>query len=64
VNLTGLVQFTTAGGRADIRTIIYEKLFASWASPVNASLLFAVCTVLFWLAVMTVLYRKRIFIKV
>ena len=65
VHLTSLIRFTSAdGGQADIRTIIYEKLFASWASPVNASLLFAICTVLFWLAVMAVLYRKRIFIKV
>jgi predicted acyltransferase len=53
----------TIGG-VDLKTFLYERVFASWASPINASLLYAVCTVLFWLAVVTVLYRKRIFIKV
>jgi predicted acyltransferase len=47
-----------------LQTIIYDNLFASWAAPLNASLAFAICTVLFWLGVMTLLYRRRIFIKV
>jgi predicted acyltransferase len=52
------------GGPTDLRSFVYERAFASWASPVNASLLFAICTVLLWLGVMTVFYRKKIFIKV
>jgi predicted acyltransferase len=32
--------------------------------PENASLAFALCFVLFWLGLMTILYRRRIFIKV
>ncbi len=65
VNLAALVRFTTPdGGQSDIRTIAYERLYASWAAPVNASLLFAISTVLLWLVVATILYRKRIFIKV
>jgi predicted acyltransferase len=47
-----------------LQTLIYDTLFASWAQPVNASLMFAICTVLFWLGVMAILYRRRIFIKV
>ena len=43
---------------------IYEHVFASWASPVNASLAFAIVFVLFWLAVMWILYRRKIFISV
>jgi len=46
------------------KTFIYEHLFASWASPVNASLFYAIVYVLFWLGVLTILYRKKIFIKV
>jgi predicted acyltransferase len=65
VLLASLVRFTRPdGSQTDLLGLIYEKLFASWASPVNASLAFAVCTVLLWLGVMSLLYRKRIFIKV
>jgi predicted acyltransferase len=64
-NIIGVVSFTRAGGdRVALQTLIYEHLFASWAAPKNASLAFAVGTVLFWLGVMSLLYRRRIFIKV
>ncbi|MDT5262620.1 MAG: hypothetical protein QOC61_1624 [Acidobacteriota bacterium] len=64
-NLISIISFTRAdGSRAALQTIIYDNLFASWAAPLNASLAFAVCTVLFWLGVMSLLYRRRIFIKV
>jgi predicted acyltransferase len=65
VLVASLIKFTRAdGSRTDVLGLSYEKLFASWASPVNASLMFAVCTVLVWLGVMSLLYRKRIFIRV
>jgi predicted acyltransferase len=65
VLVASLVRFTRADGRrTDALGLIYEKLFASWASPVNASLMYAVCTVLVWLGVMSILYRKRVFIRV
>jgi predicted acyltransferase len=63
--IISLVTFTRAdGGAVDLQTFVYENLFASWASPKGASLLFAICIVLIWLGVATILYRKRIFIKV
>jgi predicted acyltransferase len=43
---------------------IYRTLFASWLSPVNASLAFALTFVLFWYAILYVLYKKQIFFKV
>ena len=43
---------------------IYEHVFASWASPVNASLAFAISFVLVCLFFMWLLYRRRIFIKI
>ena len=52
------------GSRVDLQTFVYENLFASWASPKGASLLYAICIVLLWLGVAAILYRKRIFIKV
>jgi predicted acyltransferase len=63
--IISIVTITRAdGSQTALQTLIYEKLFSSWAQPLNASLLFAICTVLLWLGVMAILYRKRIFIKV
>ena len=60
-----LVGFERGGGKwAPLQSHIYDALFASWAAPKNASLAYALCTVLFWLGVMTLLYRRRVFIKV
>lgn len=47
-----------------LQSAIYQTAFASWLSPNNASLLFAVSVVLVWLGILTVLYHKRIFLKV
>ncbi|MGH9900346.1 MAG: acyltransferase family protein [Pyrinomonadaceae bacterium] len=64
-DLLGLWKIPRADGTpGSLQTFIYERLFASWAEPINASLLYAVGYVLFWLGLMTILYRKRIFIKV
>ena len=43
---------------------IFRNLFLSWASPINASLFYAIAFILIWLLLMYLLYRKRIFIKV
>jgi predicted acyltransferase len=43
---------------------IYETLFAPLASPINASLMFGLGYIGFWLFLMWLLYRKNIFIKV
>jgi predicted acyltransferase len=59
------ISLTRADGSAvELQTLVYEKVFASWASPINASLMYAICIVLLWLGVAAILYRKRIFIKV
>ena len=46
-----------------LKTFIYRNYFLSWATPINASLAFAVAFVLLWLGIMWVFYRNRIFIK-
>lgn len=64
-NIISIVTFSRAdGSRVDLKSLIYDNVYASWAQPLNASLLFAISIVLMWLGVMTILYRKRIFIKV
>jgi predicted acyltransferase len=52
------------GAPGNLKTFLYDHLFASWAEPINASLFFAVAYVLLWLGLMAVLYRRNIFIKV
>ena len=59
-----LVKVQYGGRVISLETAIYESAFASWLDPRNASLAFAICVVLFWLAVLTVLYRRKIFLKV
>jgi predicted acyltransferase len=43
---------------------IYTHMFASWASPINASLAMAICFVLVCLGLMWILYHRKIFLKV
>ena len=43
---------------------ICHHFFDSWLSPHNASMAFAIAYVVFWWVVMTLLYRRQIFIKV
>jgi predicted acyltransferase len=63
--LLGLIKVTGNDGTAvPLQSWIFENLFASWASPTNASLAFAIAFVLFWLGVMWILYRRKIFISV
>jgi predicted acyltransferase len=63
--LLGLIKVTGADGtKIPLGDWIYVNLFASWASPVNASLAFAIVFVLVWLGLMWVLFRRNIFIKV
>lgn len=52
------------GKEMALKTYLFKTLFASVASPINASLLFAICYVLLWLGVMTILYKKRFFLKI
>jgi predicted acyltransferase len=46
-----------------LKTYIFQNFFLSWATPINASLAFAITYVLFWLGIMTIFYHKKIFIK-
>ena len=48
----------------NLKAWIYENLFTTWASPINASLCFAIAYIFFWFLIMVPLYQKRIFIKI
>ena len=59
-----IVKVPHDGKEVSLQSAIYQALYASWLSPHNASLLFAVSFVLVWLGILTVLYRKSIVLKV
>jgi predicted acyltransferase len=59
----GLYRFSTAEGLS-WQDVLYQDRFDAVANPANASLLYAICFVLMCWAVMWVLYRKRIFLKI
>ncbi len=52
------------GSTLGLKSWIFNTIYKPHFALVNASLLFAITYVLFWLGVMWILYRKRIFIKV
>ena len=52
------------GSPMALQPFIYDHLFASWLSPNNASLAFAISFILLWLFLMWLLYRKNIIIKI
>ena len=51
-------------GLVHVQGWIFRTLFLSWASPINASLFYAIAFILLWLFLMWLLYRKRIFMRV
>lgn len=43
---------------------LYQNLYASWLSPMNASLAFAMTLILIFLVILWWMYKKKIFVKV
>ncbi len=64
-DLLGLIKVNGPNAtRISLQRWVYETLFASWASPINASLAFAIAFVMVWLGLMWILYHRKIFIKI
>jgi predicted acyltransferase len=60
----GVIRVTGPDGQPmALQDWVFNNLFLTWASPVNASLAFAICFILVWLFLMWLLYRRRIFIR-
>jgi len=63
--ILGLIRLPGADGKTiSLQKAIFENVFLPLASPINASLMYAISFILVWLFLMWLLYRKRIFIKV
>ncbi len=56
--------YDTAGNVKSLSGVIYDSLFTPFFSPYVASLAWALVYVLFWLAIMWLFYRKKIFIRI
>ncbi|MHB1071033.1 MAG: DUF5009 domain-containing protein, partial [Gemmatimonadaceae bacterium] len=52
------------GKQVSVQAVVYKTVFASWLEPRTASLAFAICFVLFWYAILAVLYRRNLILKV
>lgn len=52
------------GATISLKTWLYTHFFASWIPDYWASLAWAVATIVIWWALMLVLYRRKIFIKI
>lgn len=59
-----LFKVDYGGERIALQAAIYRSLFASWLSPVNASLAFAIAFVLLFFGILSLLYRRNIVFKV
>jgi predicted acyltransferase len=60
-----LITFTQADGSAiSLKGWIYQNLYASWLSDINASLGFAITFIIIMYLLMLILYKKKIFIKI
>lgn len=65
VNLALIYVIVPFGGaNIALKSLIFERLFASWAGPLHGSLLYSLVYLAFCWLVAAVLYKKRIFLKV
>jgi predicted acyltransferase len=59
-----ITELSVDGEVITLKNYIFETIFLTVASPINASLLYSIVWVLAWFAVVSYMYKKKIFIKV
>jgi predicted acyltransferase len=59
-----LIRVQSGESTVTLKGWIFNNLYLSWASPINASLAYAISFVLLWLAIMWLFYRRGMFIRV
>jgi predicted acyltransferase len=62
--LLGMVRVPGGENYISLQAWIFNNLYLSWTSPINASLAYAISFILVWLLLMWLLYRNKIYIKV
>jgi predicted acyltransferase len=61
---TIVVTHPAGGDPRVLKSFVYDTVYATWLAPADASLAYAVSYVLLWLGLLSVLYRRRIFIRI
>ncbi len=62
---TGIIRWQTPdGGTQSLQGWIFQTFFLSIASPINASLLYAICFMLFLFLIAWIMWKKKWFLKV
>lgn len=64
VLLSRISWSNAAGESVSVKSFLYHTFFTPVLSPINASLAWALFYVLFWLGIMWIFYKKKIFLKV
>ena len=59
-----LVMIRVGPENVSLKSLLFNRLFAPWASPINASLAYACAYLLVWWGIMWILYRQRIVLRV
>jgi predicted acyltransferase len=59
-----IIVVPSAGEVLPLQRVIYSRVFATWLEPRNASLLYACTFVLVWAAILGLLSRRRVFVKI
>ena len=62
--LGSVITWQSPAGTVSLQSWIYQELLASWLSPINASLAYALLWVLGWYGVLAWMYRRGIAIRV
>lgn len=64
IMLSRISWVNEVGDKISVKSFLYNTLFTPYLSPINASLAWALFYVLFWLGIMWIFYKKKIFLKV
>lgn len=59
-----LISIRVGADGGTLRTLLFDRVFAPWATPVNASLAYALCYLLVWWGAMWMLYARGIRLRV
>ncbi len=59
-----IIHVPLSGSMVTLQEYFYQVACASWAGPLNGSLVFALLFTLLWYFIMLVFYKKKIFIKI
>jgi len=62
--ILNMISWSAADGSEQVLSNYLYSGFQSNFSPINASLAWAICFVLFWLLILWMMYNKKIIIKV